>query len=69
MTQLENENKSLTEQRELFLKDNEAMKEQIQILEQRLDERNMGSKGSKTTDTTQIIQIINQDVKEDYGQF
>ena len=66
MTLLENDNKSLIEQRELFLKDTQAMKEQILALEAQLEETN---KFNKTAETAQIIQIANHDVKEDFSEF
>ena len=66
MTLLENDNKSLIEQRELFLKDTQAMKEQILALEAQLEETN---KFNKTAETAQIIQIVNHDVKEDFSEF
>ena len=60
MTLLENENKSLIEQIELFLKDSQAMKDQITALESQLEETN---RFNKTAETAQIIQIVNHDVK------
>ena len=66
MTLLENENKSLIEQRELFLKDSQAMKDQITALESQLEDTN---RFNKTAETAQIIQIVNHDVKEDFSQF
>ena len=50
----------------MFLKDTQAMKEQILALEAQLEETN---KFNKTAETAQIIQIVNHDVKEDFSQF
>ena len=66
MTLLENDNKSLIEQRELFLKDSQSMKEQIKALECQLEETN---KHNKTAETTQIIQVVSPGIREDFSHY